>query len=201
MNKTKVPDIPKSKPTRREQVRAAKKRRAFTWNAIVLGSLGLFGLAIAAFFVAGMRPGPLPGEQVIADEGSGVADTTLVLTFNHYPPSSGTHYAELLPWGFLTNTTPITETYLSNLAAGGVVYLYECETECAALQQQLTDLAKKVPPEQTTGVRKIVVAQYAGDLDTPIVALAWGHQLNVQQYDEGLLTQWYRRFLNQGPKR
>ena len=33
-----------------------------------------------------------------------------------------------------------------------------------------------------------------------IVALAWDHQLNLAQFDEGKMLLWYKRFVNQGPE-
>lgn len=199
MNKTKVPDIPKSKPTKREQVRAAKKRRSFMWNAIVLGTLGVFALVIAAFVFANQRPGPIPGEEVIPVEGSGTIEDGRTTTYINYPPSSGNHYALPAPWQVFTDTLVPEERFVSNLAAGGVVFLYECEpTTCATLEQQFADLYKKAPPDPVSGKdRKILVSRYGRDLAAPIVALAWGHQLEAQQFDEALFLQWYRRFLNQ----
>ena len=48
-------------------------------------------------------------------------------------------------------------------------------------------------------VRLLVSPYTSHPLDTPIVALAWGHQLNLNQYDENLLKRWYQRFVDQGP--
>ena len=48
---------------------------------------------------------------------------------------------------------------------------------------------------------KILVSTYeTQELPTQIVALAWGYQMNVQEFNEALLLKWYRRFVNQQPK-
>lgn len=185
--------------SKREQVRQQKRRRSLMWNIIILGTLGAFLLGIAAFVINSQRPGPLPGEQQIPVQGQAEVPPGTQINYSHQPPSSGNHYAQAAPWGL--STTPIEEgTFVSNLAHGGVVYLYECPNDdCAALQQQFQALLDKAPPDDQFNRVKILAAPYDGDLPAPIVALAWGHQLNQDGFNEALLLRWYRRFVNQGP--
>ena len=185
--------------SKREQVRQQKKRRSLMWNIIILGTLGAFLLGIAAFVVNLQRPGPLPGEQVIPVQGQAIVPPGSEINYSNHPPSSGNHYAEAAPWGL--STTPVPEgTFVSNLARGGVVFLYECPNDdCAALEQQFQALIDKAPPDDQFNRVKILASPYDGDLPAPIVALAWGHQLNQDGFAEDLLLRWYRRFVNQGP--
>jgi hypothetical protein len=184
--------------SKREQLRHQRKRRALTWNIIVLGTAGLFLAAIAWYFAASQRPGPLPGEMQIPVEGAAVVPAGTTITYDHYPPSSGTHYAEPAPWGMAA--TPVPEgNYVNNLARGGVVYLYHCPEGCPELEQQLNTLVRRAPPDNRFNRVKVLVSPYEQPLPAPIVALAWGHQLNVQTYDEALLLRWYSRFVNRGP--
>jgi hypothetical protein len=191
------PSAPRT--TKRQQVRQERRRRAITWNLILIGTAAVFLLLIAWYVLANQRPGPLPGEQTIADEGAAVYPAGQALTHAAIPPSSGQRYEAAAPWG-LASTAVDPGNYLTNLYNGGVVYLYECAAPpCADLIEQFQTLLDKAPPESRFNTVKIVVSPYDGDLPAPIVALAWNHQLNVDQFDEGLLLRWYRRFVDNGP--
>jgi hypothetical protein len=189
-------------PGKREQLRAERRRRSLIWNVILLGGSGLVILIVAIYFVAltTARPGALPGEQLISDEGKGHVPEGSALTFEHYPPSSGAHYGSVARWGVYTE--PIAEgVFVHNLEHGGVVFLYDCDAPCPDLVQKFEDLAKKVPPDSRFGSRKILVTPYdQSKMETPIVALAWNHQLNLPAFDEATMLQWYRRFVNTGPE-
>jgi hypothetical protein len=89
---------------------------------------------------------------------------------------------------------------LHNLGIGGVVFLYQCTAPCTDLEQKLQALYEKAPTDSLTGLRKILITTYDGDLPAPIVALAWDHQLNLAQVDEAKMLLWYKRFVNQGPE-
>jgi hypothetical protein len=191
------PSAPRA--SKREQLRQERRRRAMTWNLIVIGTIAVFLLLIAWYVIVNQRPGALPGEMIVADEGAAVYPAGQALTHNAIPPSSGQRYADPAPWGLAAEPVAAGH-YLSNLYRGGVVYLYACETNCAALEQQFQTLLAKAPPDSRYNTIKIVVSRYEGDLPAPIVALAWTRQLNVAQFDEALLLRWYRRFVNRGPE-
>ena len=189
-----------AKPDKRERRRSQNRRQNLIWNVIVLGTLGAFLLIVAWFIVSNLRPGPLPGEMVILDEGSGHMDEGVTLpVFQHQPPVSGTHYPRAAEWGLAAAPVP-PGIYLHNLGVGGVVFLYKCAAPCPDLEKKFQDLYAKAPPDSLTSNRKILITSYETDLPTPIVALAWDHQLNLAQFDEALMLRWYKRFLNQGPE-
>lgn len=184
---------------KRQERRAEHRRTALMWNAVILGTLALTVVLVVAVFIRNLRPGPLPGEQVIPDEGRGVVAEGVPLTFLHDPPSSGTHYDRGAPWGLAETPVP-PGNYLNNLARGGIVILYECGTDCAALQEKFRDFLQNADLVETQfNQRKVLVTTYEGNLPAPLVALAWGHQLNLQSFDEATLLTWYRRFVNRGP--
>ncbi len=189
-----------ARPDKRSRRRAENRRQTIIWNVIVLGTLGLFVAIVAWYIVVNLRPGPLPGEMVIADEGYATVPEGVPLpAFGHEPPVSGTHYPRAADWG-LSSTTPVTPgIYISNLQLGGVVFLYKCATPCPDLVQKFQVLYDKAPTDPSTGQRKILITPYDKDLPTPIVALAWDHQLNLPGFDEAKMLLWYKRFLNQGP--
>jgi hypothetical protein len=193
------------KTNRRELRRAERRRQSLLWNVIVLGSLGVAVIMVAMVIFANLRPGPLPGEvaETALGEGQAVVNPGNPLpTYKKYPPSSGTHYSEGLPW-----STPASDLsaelaegyYLNNLARGGVVFLYQCETDCAALEEQFRELLADAPRDSQFNEVRILIGRYARDLEAPVVALAWQHRLNLAEFDSDTLLRWYRRFLNQGP--
>lgn len=184
--------------SKREQLRQQRRRRSFVWNLIVLGTAVAFLAVIAWYVFANQRPGQLPGETAIPVEGGAVVPAGTQIDYGHYPPSSGNHYADAAPWGVQTEAVP-EGTFVTNLAHGGVVFLYQCPDGCPELVAQFEALYKKAPPEKRFNSVQILVSPYARPMDAPIVALAWGHQLNLQQFNEDLLLRWYKRFVNQGP--
>lgn len=192
------PSAPRT--SKREQLRQERKRRSLTWNIIVLGTLAVFALALIGYVIAIQRPGPIAGEQLIADEGAAVYPDGQTLTHQHYPPSSGARYAAPAPWGLAAE--PVAPgNYVTNLFRGGVVILYQCPADCTALEAQLADLVEAAPPDSTYNTVKMLVSPVPADAALPaqIVALAWNHQLDLTSYDQAVLLRWYKRFVNQGP--
>lgn len=168
------------------------------WNGIVLGTLVVAALLVVAYVIANLRPGALPNEQVIPDEGQGEVPVGTPLTFQNDPPSSGTHFEQPAPWG-LAEAVVEPGYYLNNLARGGIVILYQCATDCAAEQAQFADLLKRAPKDTQYNQVKVLITRYSQPLPAPVVALAWGHQLNLAAYDASTLLTWYKRFVNYGP--
>lgn len=189
-----------AKLSKREQLRAERQQRNLTLNIIIFGGLGLALIAIVVYYLALGRPGPLPGEQLIADEGQGHVEAGTAITYQHYPPSSGTHFFSPAPWGVATSPLP-EGSFVHNLEHGGVVFLYHCEPECPELVQQFEDLVAKAPQAFPFSTVKVLVTSYdATKMPSPIVALAWDHQLNMNGFDEALMLRWYKRFVNGGPE-
>jgi len=166
----------------------------------VLGTLGVFLLIVAWYVTVNLRPGALAGEMVFADEGQAHQTEGVALpAFQHEPPVSGTHYARAAEWGLSPTPVP-AGIYLHNLGIGGVVFLYKCPTPCPDLEQKLQAFYQKAFTDSLTGQRKILITPYDKDLPALIVALAWDHQLNLAQFNEGQMLLWYKRFVNQGPE-
>jgi hypothetical protein len=187
------------KATKREQRRSERQLSSLWWNVIVLGTLGFTILMIVLYVILTQRPGPLPNEVIVPDEGLAViAEGAPLPTYQTYPPSSGTHYDKPAPWGLALE--PVSEgNYLNNLARGGVVVLYQCPAGCEELQQQFTALLEEAPKDNLFNQVKILISRN-DRIPSLIVALAWGHQLDLQAFDEQTLLTWYRRFVNYGPR-
>jgi hypothetical protein len=137
----------------------------------------------------------LPGEFTVPDEGAQHVTQGAPIIYDHYPPSSGTHYPRPAAWGVYTDPVP-EGTYVHNLEHGGVVVLYNCPDTCSELQGQLQDFYDQAPPEDIFGEVKIVITPYMRELPAPVVAVAWGHQINLEASDADLLLQFYQRYVN-----
>lgn len=191
----------KPRQTKREQVRHERQRRQLFWNSVLIGT-ALAAIALVIWYTfATSRPGVIAGEIEVPDEGAGHVNDGAALTYAHYPPSSGKHYSTPAEWGVYT--TPISEgLFVHNLEHGGVVFLYNCPEACPELEQQFTDLFRTAPPDERFNKVKILITPYdAAKMDNHrIIALAWGKQLNLDQFDEVTLLNWYRRYVNEGPE-
>ena len=210
-----------SRLTKREHARAERQRQKLTWNLVLLGGAAAVVLVVVWYIAATSRPGALPGEIAVPDEGQAHVrafntdgtPTGARITYTTYPPASGTHYGDLVaPWGVYTAAQPLEPDlaagtydlegiYLHSLEHGGVVILYQCAAaECATLEQKFTALYDKAAPPPGCPDAKIAVLPYDKTLPTPVVALAWAHQLNLSAFDEAALLRWYQRFVNRGPE-
>jgi hypothetical protein len=190
-----------AKSNTRSRRRAENRRQALIWNVIVLGTLGVFLAIVGWYIYVNLRPGQMAGEMVFPDEGQAhLTEGVALPAFQHEPPLSGTHYARAAEWGLSPTAVP-PGIYLHNLGIGGVVILYNCSAApCPDLEKQLLTFYQKAPTDSLTGLRKILITPYDKDLPATIVALAWDHQLNLTQFDEGKMLLWYKRFVNQGPE-
>ncbi len=176
------------------------QRSSRTWNIILLGSLSVAVVLVVVFLYSVLtRVNPLPGETQVTDEGRAIVPEGTVLTFRHEPPSSGSHYGVGVESGF-AETPAAPGYYLNNLSRGWVVYLYTCDTDCAAIEDQLRAFYKEsISVDPKYGVRKAVITRYEGALPAPIMALAWGYEMPLESVNRDLMLQWYKRFVNQGP--
>ncbi|MBI3242785.1 MAG: DUF3105 domain-containing protein [Chloroflexi bacterium] len=146
-----------------------------------------------------IRPDVNPAEQIIPSESAGHVDVDTPLIFKHYPPSSGTHYGTTMPnLGFYDQPWP--EGYwVHNLEHGDVVVLYNCGDDCANLKAQLKALVDKAP-QRRCPTPKLIVLPYSQGMTTPISVIAWGRQLDVAEYDEKAILDFYKRYEDRGPE-
>lgn len=185
---------------KREEAHARRKRRQMIERIIVGAVVAGLILAVAGVWYVSRRPAAIPGETQIPNEGAGHVPQDAPLTFEHYPPSSGNHYARTAEWGVYTTEIP-EGNWLHNLEHGGIVILYNCPPEgCEDLQQQLAQVAKNIPEDGRFQEQKVVVTPYARELPSKIVLLAWTVQLNQDTVDPKTITDFYKRYVNRGPE-
>lgn len=163
--------------------------------AVPIG-IGVLVLAVILFFAVKEATAPLPGEAM-ASEGTSHVDVGTPITYNDYPPSSGSHYPTWVqPWGFKeTDIQP--GFWVHNLEHGGIVILYKCPANCDQLKRQLRDLAASLPKARATPGPKIVVAP-DNQIDTTLVALAWTRRLKLNDFDRDQLERFYKAHIESG---
>ena len=141
---------------------------------------------------------PPPTEYAVPDEGRFHIEVGTAADYAHFPPSSGSHYGQIPDWGFYRDPVP-PEYFVHNLEHGGIVILYNCPTACPDSEKVFVTLLNSAPAETTFNEVKILVSPNA-KIDSPVIALAWGWELDLPQTDLDLLLGFYNRHVNQGPE-
>jgi hypothetical protein len=117
--------------------------------------------------------------------------------YDHYPPSSGQHWGVTAEWGIYANPVP-PEVWVHNLEHSGIVLLYNCPDGCPDLVEDLTNWSRNAP-DSKWGYPKILM--FPDDrIESQIVALAWGWQLDMDRFDGGMLNVFYTRHIDNGPE-
>lgn len=191
-----------TKRSKRDELRAERERRQRIRRLLTFGIPGLIIAAIAGFLIykaaTNPRPGPVAGERSVPSEGQGHVPETERATYANNPPSSGQHYGNTAGWGY-NDVEVQPEYWLHNLEHGGVVFLYNCPTDCPELKDQLRTLAATIPPSKY-GYPKLIVTSYASALPGEVVAVAWTRELDLARFDAKALTDFYRRYVDRGPE-
>lgn len=137
-------------------------------------------------------------EIAVPDEGGGHVPEGEEVTYQHYPPASGPHYAVTLQYGLYEGEEVPAEYWVHNLEHGAIVVLYQCDQPCPDLVKSLGDMLDSFP-ESKWGNRKIVIVPYSR-MATPLMAVAWNVQLPLDRFDAQTLIDFYVRHVDQGPE-
>jgi len=141
---------------------------------------------------------PAAVEYTVPDEGKSHLNLGDTGQYQHYPPSSGPHYGQPIEWGVYQDEVP-PEYYVHNLEHGGVVILYNCPEACPDTEDALLQLFNHAPAEAEFNEVKLVISPNA-KIESPVVALAWGWELDLPTANADLLLDFYVRHVNQGPE-
>lgn len=182
-----------------------KKNRLWILPGLILLMTGLGCVTVTRMFEPPTptppptsTPAPVPTEYAVPDEGVAHIQLGDTGVYEHYPPSSGQHYGQTVEWGFYEEEVQ-PEYYVHNLEHGGVVILYNCPEACPDTEDALFQLINQAPAEDVFGEVKIIVSPNA-KIESPVVALAWGWQLDLPTADTDVLLDFYLRYVNQGPE-
>jgi len=130
---------------------------------------------------------PIQGQQHIAPGQSHPP-------YNSDPPTSGWHYDEPARAGFYD--TPLADEQLvHNLEHGHVIISYDCGklADCEDVKAELRDLVGRFQ-------RWKIVAVARENADAAIALTAWGHIDKLDNYDEGRVVAFVKRWRNRGPE-
>jgi hypothetical protein len=91
--------------------------------------------------------------------------------------------------------------WVHSLAHGVVVLAYNCPEGCPELVAQLRDLHAELPLGRNArrGVARLLATPYA-DMDHKIAVIAWGHLLELDEFDRDQIRAFYEAHLDRGPE-
>ena len=199
-----------------QRAEAARRQKAAERRSllIIVGVLAAAALAISitALYLYNSTPRHLTFQpvaqdvgQVVPDEGRQHVQAGTQVTYQHQPPTSGSHYSQagVAPVAWQTIGTLQPEVWVHNLEHGGIVVLYNCPSGCDDLQKQLTTYVNNiVPAEPQYGEYKIIMSPYTEGMGTHKVALlAWDRIEFLDGYDQAKITQFYESHADKGPER
>jgi hypothetical protein len=195
------------KKTTRESAFEKQQRQAMLRNAAI-AIVAVFVVGAGIFYVVNEtirgtqdaeRPPAHANEQIIPDAGAGHVAEGSPLVFDHYPPSSGSHYPTWADPGFYD--APISEGYwVHSLEHGDVVILYNCpDGDCTELKTQIRELRDQLPRRRCDLIRVLAIP-YSQGMSTPITVVAWGRQLDLPEFDAQAIEDFYKRHEDRGPE-
>lgn len=172
---------------------------------VVVGGLVWLALALSRGGEAAVASEPDPDivatEITVPGEGASHLPTGQKAAYNHYPPSSGPHWNQQgvapLAWGYYADPVP-PESWVHNLEHGGIVILYNCPAACPEMEASLQRLAGLVP-DSRFGTQKVIITPDPA-IDARVVALAWTRQMDLSDYDQARLLDFYKRWVDSGPE-
>ena len=148
---------------------------------VVVAGMAVAAIAFAAAFTS-VGSGGLPaGTQVFAENDH--THVTGPVTYDRAPPAGGPHNPTPLNCGVYTQPVP-NENAVHSLEHGTVWITYQPTLP----PDQLASLQQLVVSSYVLTQRYLLLSPYAG-IKSPIVASAWGAQLNVNSpSDSGLVA-------------
>lgn len=178
------------------QAQQARRRRTRILLFVAAGVLGLAAIIAAIVLLSG---GGDPGPGVAVPlAGSQHVPVGTQIRYDRFPPSSGTHYGETVPYGVREETTP-EGFWVHNLEHGAIVVLYNCSDGCPDLVTELRDAYNTFPPSRNFGKVKLTVLPYPR-LESRLAYLAWGWEYITDTYQRDDLFRFYQAHLDKGPE-
>jgi len=148
---------------------------------VVVAGLAVAAIAFAAAFTSVGSGGLPPGTQVFAENDH--THVTTPVTYDRLPPAGGPHNPTPLNCGVYTQPVP-NENAVHSLEHGTVWITYQPNLPT----DQLASLQQLVVNSYVGTERYLILSPFAG-IESPIVASAWGAQLDVNSpSDSGLVA-------------
>ena len=112
------------------------------------------------------------------------------VTYPHVPPVGGIHNPVTMPCTFYDQPVP-NERAVHSLEHGAIWITYRPDVPAADVEM-LAALARSR--------NDVLVSPWPEGLPSPIVASAWGRQLQLQSVNDPRLPEFVRLYANQGPE-
>lgn len=183
------------------RAKAAQQRRA--QNYIIGGAAALFVLLIGFVIYLQVRSSaPVAGEEVLASLGNThIEFGSQFDNYNSVPPTSGPHYDNLVGWGIYDEPQRY-EHLVHNLEDGGVIVYYQCDNDCATLQEELEAVVQPfvsrgdhvVMAPNDPAWRSPTGAAMHQDMGSPIALTAWQRILKLDEVEADTIRAFIERY-------
>ncbi len=137
----------------------------------------------------------LPGTPIPSGGNKHVAASEPI-TYQNYPPSSGTHYDATAPYGF--SAVELPEGQIVHSMEHGSVVLYYKPDVAQSVKDDLKKAYDQLPAGKY-GKVKMVIAPYA-NMKTPLALAAWTRLLPMTEYNYQTVFTFYKALVDKGPE-
>jgi len=179
---------------RRLETQPVEDRNRGQWVWIGAGVLGVLLLIGVVAWSIQKSNQPALGEAVPIQGQQHIVPGQSHPSYNSDPPTSGWHYDEPARAGFY-DTSLADEQLVHNLEHGHVIISYDCGklADCEDVKAELRDLVGRFQ-------RWKIVAVARENADAAIALTAWGRVDKLDNYDEGRVVAFVKRWRNRGPE-
>jgi hypothetical protein len=158
----------------------------------------LVGAAILAAWLA-LTPALAqegPGRKM-PDRGQTHVQQGTPITYEEYPPTSGSHWPVWAKWGVYTEPIP-EEVLVHNLEHGGIVLLYNCPTPCPDVVRQLEETFAALPKSKYGHVKLVITPN--ARIKTRFALLAWTRLDEFDRFDRQRAVRFVTAWQDKGPE-
>lgn len=135
---------------------------------------------------------------VLPSEGQVHVKESTPITYQSYPPSSGTHYGKTADYGFKDLEAPEGQL-VHNLEHGAIVIYYKPGTQVDVLQE-LRDVYANFPPAKYGKVKMVITPYSNPKMQTPIEIASWTRVQPFASFDRDGLLKFYQANVDKGPE-
>lgn len=176
------------------QMRAEQEKRDRRRGVLLFGAAGLVAAVIIGFAVVAAINERAAEDQPIEglQEFEGVSPTHVdgIVDYEQTPPAGGDHNPVWLNCGIYSEPVP-NENAVHSLEHGVVWITYRPDLD----EGQVEQLRDFVTGQRSTVRDKLLLSPYEG-LPAPVVASAWGRQVQLNGADDPRLERFTDRFIN-----
>ncbi len=136
-------------------------------------------------------------ERKMPDRGRTHVPQGTRITYEEYPPTSGSHWPVWAKWGVYTEPIP-EEVFVHNLEHGGVVLLYNCPSPCPDVARQLEETFAALPKSKYGHVKVVITP--SARIKTRFALLAWTRLDEFDRFDRARVVRFVTAWQDKGPE-